>query len=119
MHEGKEKEICVTIHTIKFAKEAVDIALRQANMEKNHRFKYVSFSNSSTADGGGGLRLNKLLNTRLKHESLDDVSVLKQAKCNGKYMIVSEVIMSVTKMVLNYFKELSKDFENLNKMHAK
>ena len=65
--------------------------------EKNHHVKHVSFSNSSIADRGGGLRLNKLLNTRLKHESLDNVSVLKQATCNGKDTKASEEIISSTK----------------------
>ena len=41
--------------------------------------------------------MNKLLNTRLKYESLDNVSVLEQATYNGKYVTASEVMMSETK----------------------
>ena len=72
-------------------------------MGKNHHVNYVSFSNSSTVDRGGGLTLNKLLNTRLKYESLDNVSVLEQATCNGKDMTVSEAIMGATKNVGKLF----------------
>ena len=41
--------------------------------------------------------MNNSLNTRLKHESLDNVSVLEQATYNGKDVTESEVMMSATK----------------------
>ena len=69
--------MCVTVHAIKSSKEAVDAAMQQVNMGKNHHAKHVSLSNSSAVDRGGGLRLNKFLKTRLKHESLDNVGALE------------------------------------------
>ena len=64
------------------------------------------------------MRLTKCLNKRLKYECLCNVGALEQATHDGNDMKVSEVTMSATKMALNYFKELSKDMEKRNKIHA-
>ena len=72
-HEGKENDTCATAHAIKSSKEVVGIVIRQLKMGKNHHVKPVPCSSSSKADRVGGLELNKFFNTRLKHESLDNV----------------------------------------------
>ena len=61
--------------------------------EDRTHVKHISFQNSAKADRIAGLKLNRLLNVRVRHEWLEDVSVLAAARCKGKRGTVGQMIM--------------------------
>ena len=63
-------------------------------VSKNSHIKYASFSNSSKVERLRALQLNKLINVRVKCESLNNINVLEEAEYNNKKQTVAEVIMS-------------------------
>ena len=63
-------------------------------VSKNSHIKHASFSNSSKVERLRALQLNKLINVRVKCESLNNINVLEEAEYNNKKQTIAEVIMS-------------------------
>ena len=68
VYEGNEKQLCVTVYSVKSAVEKVDFGLRKMSAENKSHLKYVSFKNSTKADKIAGLKLNRLINVQLRYK---------------------------------------------------
>jgi len=64
--------------------DKVDYELRRMSANSKNHIKYVSFKHSSKAERVAGVKLNQLLNVKLKYEFLEDTAVLADAEFNGK-----------------------------------
>ena len=84
VYEGIEQEWYIAVHSTKSALEKVDYGLCRMSTENKTHVKYISFKNSTKADKIAGLKLNCLLNVRLKYEWLEDVNVLAAARYKGQ-----------------------------------
>ena len=81
--EGPEREWCITVYSTRSKTDKVDFGLRKISIENKTYIKYVSFKNSTKADKIAGLKLNRLLNVRVKYEWLEDVNTLAAVRYKG------------------------------------
>ena len=81
--EGPEREWCIIVHSTRLETDKVDFGLRKMSIENKTHIKYVSFKNSTKADKIAGLKLNRLLNVRVKYERLEDVNTLAAVRYKG------------------------------------
>jgi len=84
VYKGSERKWCITIHSMKSTVEEVDFGLCKMSAKNQTHVKYVSFKNSTKADRIAGLKLNQLLNIRLKYEWLEDIKVLEKVIYKGR-----------------------------------
>ena len=71
--------------------------MRQLKISKQSYVKCVSFSNNTRIDIIRALQLNKHMNIRLRHESLNNVKILDKAVFNEKTQMVVEGSMEMKK----------------------
>ena len=91
--EGEEKQLCITMYSVESEAAKVDFNLRKLSAEEKSHIKYVSFKNNNRNERVSGLKLNQLINTRLKYEWLEDVSLFDKAKYQGTHMTISQILM--------------------------
>ena len=84
--------------------DALDYGLRKMSAKNKTNVKYVSFKNSTKADRITGLKLNRLLNVRLKYEWLEDFSVIGNAKYKGNKGSLGQILMSIKSKGIPLFK---------------
>ena len=88
-------------------------------LAKNFHVKYVSFSSSSKVERVGGIKLNSMLNNRLRYKFLDEVDILDDAIYEGKSFKVSEVLMSASKNGMKIFQVIEQGYgNNYNRLYV-
>ena len=61
--------------------------------EEGLHTKYISFKNNNSNERILGLKLDKLVNTKLRYEWFNKIGVLDQVSFQGKQMCVNQIIM--------------------------
>ena len=99
--EGEEKQLCLTVYSVESEATNVDYHLRRLSAEENFHVKYISFKNNNSNEKISGLKINKLINVKLKYDWLEEVSVFDKARFQGKKMYLSQVLMKAKKNGMN------------------
>ena len=94
VYEGDVKQLSAMVYSVQSEANAVDFKLRKMSAEERTHIKYVSFKNNNSHERVSGVKLNQMINIKLKYEWLEDVSLLDQARFQGKNMTISQVLMN-------------------------
>lgn len=94
VREGQEiKQWCIAVHSARSTVDEVDYKLRVMSAQENSHVKCVSFKNSAKAERVAALKLNEMVNTKLKYEWIEDAWILDKGQFKGKAATASEIIM--------------------------
>ena len=83
------------MHRIISEVDKVDYVLQKMSSANKTYIKHASFKNNAKVERVVGLKLNKLLNAKLKHKWLEDVGALDDTTFNSKKKAISQIMVSV------------------------